>query len=153
MSTPYESIYGSFLSKIKSYEIPLMDETEVKEYLHDYLVSASSKFYACRQDLTDRDDEFECFNCDLSDVEIEIISNYMTIDYIDSNYVRDPKLLEVMLSSKDFNAFSNANLLDKITATQERYLSENETLLTRYAWMGMKDSTLLNDATVDYLNR
>jgi hypothetical protein len=77
----------------------------------------------------------------------------MTIDYIDSNYVRDPKLLQVMLSSKDFNAFSNANLLDKITATQKRYLSENETLLTRYAWMGMKDSTLLNDATVDYLNR
>jgi hypothetical protein len=68
MSTPYERVYGSFLSKIKSYEIPSMEEEEVKEYLHDYLVPASSKFYACRQDLTDRDDELECYNCDLSDI-------------------------------------------------------------------------------------
>ena len=130
MATPYEKIYESFLAKVRSYEIPLMDEEDAKEFLHDFIVSASTKFHVCRKDLSDVNDTLECFNEDLSTIEIEILSNYMVLDYIDSTYIRTPTLLKVSLSSKDFNAFSNANLLDKITSAQKRYLSENEGLLS-----------------------
>ena len=81
MATSYEKIYENLLPKFRSYEIPIMTEEEVKEYLHDYLVPAISKFHVCRQDLTDRDDELECFNVDLSDIEIEILSNYTLLEY------------------------------------------------------------------------
>ena len=145
MPTPYEKIYESFLSKLRSYEIPAMTEDEVKDYLHDYLISAVARFHVCRKDLSDRDDLLQRFNIELSDIEIDIISNYMVLDYVDSTYVRTPTLLKVSLSSSDFNAFSPANMLSKLTEMQKRYLSENETLLSRYAWMGARESGALSN--------
>lgn len=140
MPTSYEKIYENILPKFRSYEIPIMTEGEVKDYLHDYLIPAIARFHVCRKDLNDRDDILECFNSELSNMEIEILSNYMLLEYIDSTYVRTPTLLKVSLSSSDFNAFSPANMLDKLMAMRETYLSENETLLSRYAWMGAKEN-------------
>lgn len=140
MPTPYEKLYENLLPKFRSYEIPIMTEEEVKEYLHDYLIPAIARFHVCRKDLSDRDDVEEHFNIELSDTEIEILSNYLLLEYIDSTYIRTPTLLKVNLSSSDFNAFSPANMLDKLMAMHKTYLSENETLLSRYAWMGAKEN-------------
>ena len=92
MSTPYEALYANLLPKFKSYEIPIMTEEEVKEYLHDFLIPAISRFHVCRKDLNDRDDVLEQFNSELSCTEIEILSNYLLLEYIDSTYIRVPTL-------------------------------------------------------------
>lgn len=138
MPTPYEKIYENLLPKFRSYEIPIMTTDEVKDCLHDYLIPAIARFHVCKKDLNDRNDILERFNSELSDMEIEILSNYALLEYIDSTYVRTPTLLKVNLSSSDFNAFSPANMLDKLMAMHKTYLTENETLLSRYAWMGVK---------------
>lgn len=140
MATPYEKLYENLLPKFRSYEIPLMTTEEVKDYLHDYLIPATSRFHVCRKDLTDRDDIIQTFNVDLSDIEVEILSNYLLIEYIDSEYIRTPSLLKVQLPSSDFKAFSSANMIEKLMNMHKTYLSENETLLSRYAWMGAKES-------------
>lgn len=134
MFTSYEKIYSNLLSKFRSYEIPLMNESEVKKYLGDFFIPAISRFHVCRKNLNDRDDILERFNSKLSDMEIEILSNFMLLEYIDSTYIRVPSLLKVNLSSSDFNAFSPANMIDKLMLMHKTYLSENETLLSRYAW-------------------
>lgn len=139
MYTPYEKIYDNLLPKFRSYEIPLMTVEEVKDYLHDFLIPAISRFHVCRKDLNDRDDIVQRFNVELSDIEIEILSNYLLIEYIDSEYVRTPSLLKVQLPSSDFKVFSPANFLDKLMAMHKTYVTENETLLSRYAWMGAKE--------------
>lgn len=140
MPTLYEELYENLLPKFRSYEIPLMTTEEVKDYLHDFLIPAIARFHVCRKNLNDRDDILQRFNVDLSDTEIEILSNYLLLEYIDSTYVRTQTLLKVNLSSTDFNAFSPANFLDKLMAMHKTYLSENETLLSRYAWMGARES-------------
>lgn len=140
MATPYEKIYENLLPKFRSYEIPLMSTEEVKDFLHDYLIPAISRFHVCRKDLNDRDDIIQRFNVDLSDTEIEILSNYLLIEYIDSEYIRVPSLLKVQLPSSDFKVFSPANFLEKLVAMRTNYTKENETLLSRYAWMGAKES-------------
>ena len=140
MATPYEKIYENLLPKFRSYEIPLMSTEEVKDFLHDFLIPAVSRFHVCRKDLDDRDDIIQRFNVDLSDIEIEILSNYLLIEYMDSEYIRTPSLLKVQLPSSDFKVFSPANFLDKLMAMHKTYKSENETLLSRYAWMGAKES-------------
>ncbi len=134
MCTPYEKIYENLLPKFYSYEIPLMTEDEVKEQLHDYLIPAIARFHICKKNLQDRDDNLECFNSELSEMEIEILSNYVLLEYLDSEYIRTPTLLKVNLSSSDFNSYSPANMLDKLLSMHKTYLSENETLLSRYAW-------------------
>ena len=139
MYTPYEKIYDNLLPKLRSYEIPLMTVEEVRDYLHDFLIPAISRFHVCRKDLNDRDDILQRFNVELLDIEIEILSNYMLIEYIDSEYVRTPTLLKVQLPSSDFKFYSPANHLDKLTAMHKNYVTENETLLSRYAWMGVKE--------------
>lgn len=139
MPTSYEKLYENLLPKFRSYKIPLMSTEEVKDYLHDFLIPAISRFHVCRKDLNDRDDILQRFNVELSDIEIEILSNYLLIEYIDSEYIRTPTLLEVQLPSNDFKAFSPANFLDKLVAMRTTYTTENETLLSRYAWMGAKE--------------
>ena len=137
MATPYEKLYENLLPKFRSYEIPLMSTEEVKDFLHDFLIPAISRFHVCRKNLNDRDDIVQRFNVDLSDTEIEILSNYLLIEYMDSEYIRTPSLLKVQLPSSDFKVFSPANFLDKLMAMHK---TENETLLSRYAWMGAKES-------------
>ena len=139
MATPYEKLYENLLPKFRSYEIPLMTTEEVKDYLHDFLIPAISRFHVCRKNLNDRDDILQRFNVDLSDTEIEILSNYLLIEYIDSEYIRVPSLLKVQLPSSDFKVFSPANFLDKLMAMHKTYVVENETLLSRYSWMGAKE--------------
>lgn len=134
MPTSYEKLYENLLPKFRSYEIPLMSTEEVKDYLHDFLIPAISRFHVCRKDLNDRDDILQRFNVELSDIEIEILSNYLLIEYIDSEYIRTPTLLKVTLPSSDFKAFSSANMIEKLMNMHKTYLSENETLLARYAW-------------------
>lgn len=140
MYTSYEKLYDNLLPKFRSYEIPLMTAEEVKDYLHDFLIPAISRFHVCRKDLNDRDDILQRFNVELSDIEVEILSNYLLIEYIDSEYIRTPSLLKVQLPSSDFKVFSPANFLDKLMSMHKAYVSENETLLSRYAWMGAKES-------------
>lgn len=140
MYTHYEKLYDNLLPKFRSYEIPLMTVEEVKDCLHDYLIPAISRFHVCRKDLNNRDDIVQRFNVELSDIEIEILSNYLLIEYIDSEYIRTPSLLKVQLPSSDFKVFSPANFLDKLMAMHKTYVTENETLLSRYAWMGAKES-------------
>lgn len=150
MPTPYEKIYENLLPKFRDYDIPVMSIDEVKDYLRDFLVPAIARFHVCRKDLNDRNDILERFNCELSDVEIEILSNYALLEYIDSTYVRTPLLLKVNLSSSDFNSYSPANMLSKLMDMRNKYLSENETLLTRYAWMGAKESGILSSINAGY---
>ena len=140
MATSYEKLYENLLPKFRSYEIPLMSAEEVKDYLHDFLIPAISRFHVCRKDLNDRDDILQRFNVNLSDIEVEILSNYLLIEYIDSEYIRVPTLLKVQLPSNDFKAFSGANMIEKLMNMHKTYVSENETLLSRYAWMGAKES-------------
>jgi len=139
MYTSYEKLYDNLLPKFRSYEIPLMTVEQVKDYLHDFLIPAISRFHVCRKNLNDRDDIVQRFNVELSDMEIEILSNYLLIEFIDSEYVRTPSLLKVQLPSSDFKVFSPANFLDKLMAMHKTYVKENETLLSRYAWMGAKE--------------
>lgn len=133
MGTPYTVLYDSVLSKIKDYGFLNLREGTVYSILYDYIRPAIVSFRICKVDLSNRNEEG--FNVTLNDTEIEILSNYMVINYLDSNYIRVPLALKQTLSSKDFNAFSPANQLDKMLAVRNKYLSDNETLLSRYSWI------------------
>lgn len=134
MATPYTTIYDNVLPKFKDFDIPLMTSDEVYEMLHEHLRPAIVAFHVCKKSLSDRDDLLSQFNIDLDDNEIEILSNFLLLDFIDSNYIRVPTVLKANLPSKDFIAFSGANFLDKLILMSNTYLQRNETLVSRYAW-------------------
>lgn len=137
MGTPYTTLYESVLSKIRDYDFLNLDEEKIYSVLSDYLRPAIASFRGCKQDLSQRNKTR--FKCKLTDIEIEILSNYMVIAYIDSNYIRVPLALKQALSSKDFNAFSPANQLSKLIEMREMYRKDTETLLSRYRWIKRED--------------
>ncbi len=137
MGTPYTVLYDSVLSKIKDYDFLKLEQQDIYCILADYIRPAIVSFRICKVDLSNRNEEG--FNIVLNDTEIEILSNYMVINYLDSNYIRVPLALKQTLSSKDFNAFSPANQLDKMMAVRNKYLADNETLLSRYSWIKRKN--------------
>lgn len=137
MGTPFIELYESVLSKIRDYDFLNLNEEEIYQVLSDYLRPAIASFRGCKQDLSQRNKTR--FKCKLTDIEIEILSNYMVIAYIDSNYIRVPLALKQALSSKDFNAFSPANQLSKLIEMREMYRKDTETLLSRYRWIKRED--------------
>lgn len=133
MGTPFTVLYDSVLSKIRDYDFFNMKQDEIYGVLSDYLRPAIAAFRSCKQDISKRTEEG--FECTLTDTEVEILANYMTIAYLDSNYIRVPLALKQTLSSKDFNAFSPANHLEKMVEMREKYRKDNETLLVRYSYI------------------
>lgn len=131
--TPYSRLFASLLSKLKSYDIADMTEQEVVDQLSDYITPAIARFHICKKDLNDRDEEQGCFNEDLTDKEIEILANFMLLAYYDAEYVMTPTLLKVSLSQKDFNAYSPANMLDKLNDKHTQIRKDNETLVSQYS--------------------
>lgn len=133
MATAFNTIIDAALPKLKDYDILDWDENTMYSVLTDYLRPAIVSFRVCKKDLSDRTNTQ--FNSDLDDTEIEILANYLAWEYINGNFLRVPNMLKLQLSSKDFNAFSPANQLDKIQATANKLLSDTETLVTRYTWL------------------
>lgn len=120
MKTPYTAIYERFLSKIKDY--PLLDMIEkdsdfAKKMLYGYMVSATAHFTYSNKDLSNRNEDEECFNTSLTALEIEILSMFMIYTYLSQHVVTTEKITE-KLSSKDFRTYSPANLLKEVREIQ-----------------------------------
>ena len=77
MGTPYSAIYKRFLQKITDYKLLSLPEEDVEEILYGYLTSSIVKFRTIKSDLSKRDDESQCFEDTLLDVEIEILALQM----------------------------------------------------------------------------
>ena len=94
--TSYETIYNRFAQKITDYKLLELSDTDVHDMLHSWLVSAISKFRRCNVDLSQRDEEIECFSVDLSDQEIEILSILMVSEWL------EPQVSSVLYTSQFF---------------------------------------------------
>lgn len=137
-TTPYSILYDSVLSKVKDYDFLSLTESEVHEIMFDYIRPAIVKFKSCKQDLKNRDDLCGYFKFELTDDEIEILSDFMVVVYLDANYIRVPAAMKQQLSSKDFNTFSPSALLEKVTAVRNKYMQEAKQIMVDYSYRNSK---------------
>ena len=133
MATTYKELYNSVYSKIKDYDFCEMLESEADDILHDYIRPAILKFECCNQDLTDRDEETAQFNVDLSDINFEILSNFMVVEYLDATYIRTTMMLKAYMSTTDFHKYDNNNVLAKVIEVRDMYKRENKQLMINYS--------------------
>lgn len=131
--TPYETIYKRFLQKITDFKLLELSEPEVMEMLYGFLLSAISKFKKCANDLSERDDESKTFSVTLLDIEIEILSILMVVEWL------EPQLNSVLYTSqffggKDEKFFAQANQLDKLMALKETNERKARKLMRDYTY-------------------
>jgi len=129
-------LYKIFFRSIHDYDLVKLTEIEAKEIIKDYISYACAKFQSCRQDLQLRDDDEEDFNIKLTSLEIEILSSYMTCEYLDSTYLRTPLLLKPSLQTKSFYSLMEKQQLKALLELRKDLLRSASNLEVQYSLRG-----------------
>lgn len=117
--TSLEEIYSAFLKKVEDDDWD--DETLLEDYKlkwREYLDSAIGWFKFPRNSL-EIDEANQCFVSDLSSKEIQILADYMKVEWLSSNITTWEKI-KTAYSEADF---SQANLLKQIDTTYNTALA------------------------------
>jgi hypothetical protein len=138
MSTSYDLIYDRFLSKITDYELSSLANTDLENSLLRFLRNAIPKFKYCTKDLSDRDDTNQVFNVDLTEREQEILALLMLVEWINPNILRLENIRQ-NIGSKDFQIYSGANHLEKLSALKSQLQKDAETEMTYYYYSTSTD--------------
>lgn len=134
MATTFDQIYGVFFDKSRDYELYELAESTSKEVLFGYLKTAIARFgKTCEKDLSDRDDTNETFNVELSDTEIDILSEWMCYAFLKTKR-NTSDLFRNGLSTKDYVLFSPANLLKAVQEAYKECAKECRSLMNEYSY-------------------
>ena len=135
MVTPYKVLFDGVVTKLRSTGIPNITEDEFDEILLDYIRPACVKFRASKQDLSKRSDALASFEIELTDEEMEILINFMYMEFLTANYINVPSLLRQSLVSKDYHAFSSRNHLDGLINLRDITKKETKQMISIYSNM------------------
>lgn len=114
MATSYAEIFDLALLSFTDYkidELAKISEENLFIQLEGYLKRAIPKFYNCKKDLSDRDDDLRQFNCDLDDTEKNILADYLVIAYLDQQILDRRQITGMMQNKNEANRYSEDNLL------------------------------------------
>lgn len=132
MGTPYSTVDNVFLDKITDDMLLSMSNENLLKTLNTYRRSAAAKFKQCpKMGTFDRDRA--AFEQELTDEEIEILSNLMVIEWIRPR-INSIELLEPTMSTKDYQAFSNANHLNSLQGLLKATIKDVDRLIVSYTY-------------------
>lgn len=129
--TEFQEVYSFFLSKITTNEYLDLNEEELEITFQQILKSALPKCTSFKGRIK-ADYDMQWFNKELSDLEKEIIANWMVVEYL-SPKIRNINLLKQSLSSKDFQLYSQANHLKELMGLENTCKKEAHYWTNRYS--------------------
>ena len=142
-NTTFKEVTDIFFNKIKDYSFLSLPEETAYEVAIGYIKPAISKFQSCTQSL-EVDDVLQEFEEKLTDNNVQMLCNYMVIEYLDSNYILTSSALKARLSSSDFHATGQKDMLTKALQVRDVLKSENDQLAINKSY---KDSKLFDIVT------
>ena len=133
MATSYEEIYNLASNKITDPEIALLSQEDIEELFHGYLISATTKFRKCKNDLSNRDDELRQFNVDLLDVEKEILAILVAREWLQPQ-LYSALLTKQVFSDKEQKYYSQSSHISELRALDETLKIEAQKLSRDYTY-------------------
>lgn len=143
--TQFETIYEEFKDKITDYEMAGIYEsidTENQNFLLPLLRKACSRFRRMCKKLYSFNDDFSCFDEELSLEEIDILTEWMIVFWL-KPYVYNTDNLQNIMNTKDFQMYSSKNLLDGIRDTHREAEKRAQSLSNDYSIINMDFSKLV----------
>ena len=125
--TQYSTVYSRCLAKLEDPTLLQLPDEDLTEMLHNYMLSAIAKHRQCEHDLSDRDDELQQFNSDLTDLEIEILAILMLREWISVRLHSVTNVMQVF-SGKETKWFSQAAHIAELRAMDEALKREAQQL-------------------------
>lgn len=132
--TSYDVIFRRFLNRITDYDLPLLPEEDLDEMMCGWLISAIANFTRCKSDLSNRDDEAQTFNADLTNYEIEVLSLYMVCAWLDQK-INSVLLTNQLIGGKEEKYYSQANQLETLKALRDATFTEARKLPRDYSYV------------------
>lgn len=134
MGTPFSDIYSRAIFKFSDTKYLKLAEEDREAILRKFLISAERDFKeVCEKDL-DAVDEVEGIYLETLDSdEIEILALGVAFYWMSSKAL-DSELLKNKLSSKDFTAFSPANLLKEVNALRSEVKGDFDSAIVKYSY-------------------
>ncbi|MFJ7982437.1 hypothetical protein ACIQ1D_19425 [Lysinibacillus xylanilyticus] len=133
MATSFEIVYDRFLANITDYKLAKLDDVTLEGNLELWLKQAISFYPNPRKDLNNLDMKLKCFNEELNHTEIEVLSKFMIMSYMNTHIMRED-LLNQSLNSKDYKIYSPANQLKALRELKESIKDEANTLISRNSY-------------------
>lgn len=128
-NTTYRELADYVFRKIKDSEFAeMMSEQVAYDIVIGYMRSAVVMYENCKQDLSDRDDELAEFNFTLTDDTFIILCNYMTIEWLSSEFILTRQSLKARLSTADYHKIDTKDMLGKAMQLRSMLKSENDQL-------------------------
>jgi hypothetical protein len=143
MSTSFDTVFQRFLNKVTDSDLASLLPDTIDSIMISFLQSAIVRFRKCKQNLEDYDLVLMQFNIDLSLTEIEILANWMRLEWLDQQ-VNRIELLRQSLSSKDYAMYSQANHLSSLISLREATFKDVLTLMKYYSYDNNDLSELSN---------
>lgn len=143
-NTTYKELADAVFNTLKEHDFLQITEDIAYEIVINYIRPAIVMFENCKQDLSDRDDILKEFNMKLDDNTFVLLTNYMCIQWLTSNYILTSQALKPRLSSSDFKALGQKDMLAKALEVRNTLKSENDQLAINKSY---KDSKLFDIVT------
>ena len=135
MTTPYSTVFDSFLSRIKDWRLDTLyqtSETDFETYLTVFLTSAVIMFNNCGQSL-EKTDSTKLFTETLTDENINILGQLMTEVWLEKE-VQDVRQMNLHVVDKDFKVHSEAQNLREKNARWSEVRERNSQTLLEYGY-------------------
>lgn len=139
MSVPFDVFTAAFLSKISEYDFLEFDDNDRNATVDEFLQRAVAQFkHVCKYDLSGNMDKDErMFAIDVEDCDIDelvdIISEGMVMQWL-KIYLNKQELLEMGLNTRDFTAYSPAELLRRVGDAYDRARKEYIQAVREYSF-------------------
>lgn len=138
MSVSYDVFVGAFLNKITEYEFIKMEYEDKQRVVDMYFHNACAEFqHICKYDLTAYNDTSRVLNIDFEpgdkDEIVNIISQGMVVQWF-SAYFNKQDNLENLLNTRDFTAYSPAELTYRITNAYEKAQKKYTQMMRDYSY-------------------
>jgi hypothetical protein len=131
----YSVIFEQFKDKITDYDLPQFEAEMQNDILCNIQRKACAKFKRiCKSDLSDRDDELMQFNVELSEEEIDILTEWMVNIWL-TPLLNNMDNMRNKLSTKDFSMFSPANLLITMQNVHTTSRKRAKSMMNEYSYV------------------
>lgn len=138
MGIPYDHFTAAFLGKVTEYDFIRLDDYDRNTIVDGYLKRACSHFnHVCKYDLTDKDDILRRFNFDIPEEEIDeildIVSEGMLVQWMKPYVFKQDNLVQ-LLNTKDFTAYSPAEMFRQITNAYNSVSKRFVSMMREYSY-------------------
>ena len=132
--TQYSTLYGRALAQITDPILAQIPEEDLLNMLHDWLLNAIVEPVIGNYDFSDRDEELQQFNFDISEIDQKILSIHMVRGWLAPQITSIESTLQVF-SGKETKFYSQKEMLAEKQALDEKLRRDADLLFCRGTYL------------------